>query len=235
MGPGRIGQKLGRDVLRAQLIAVGGVILALSVGAGPALAQPSGSSAGQVARWSGYWSGGSERVREVQRDLRSLRYRPGPVDGLFGPRTERAVVRFQSRERLRADGIVGSRTLRRLRGQTRDEHASRVVRRTRTAPPSSLRVTIPELPRAGRNGSGQPLDVVMVAFVGVLWLVTVFTGVGVRIVVERRWRARRRPAVGAVAAATGGPAGAAGSALGHRRAAVREGPVAPSSRDGGSR
>jgi len=32
------------------------------------------------------------------------------VDGLFGPRTEAAVLRFQERARLKVDGIVGSRT-----------------------------------------------------------------------------------------------------------------------------
>lgn len=31
-------------------------------------------------------------------------------DGVFGPKTERAVIRFQKNHRLRADGIVGART-----------------------------------------------------------------------------------------------------------------------------
>jgi glycosyltransferase XagB len=73
-------------------------------------------SAGPVAFWSGYSQpGGSLRVREVQRALRELDYRPGPVDGLFGPLTERAVIRFQRAEALEPDGIVGPHTLRRLR------------------------------------------------------------------------------------------------------------------------
>jgi glycosyltransferase XagB len=69
-----------------------------------------------VAFWSGYSQpAGSLRVREVQRALRALDYRPGPVDGLFGPLTERAVIRFQRAEALEPDGIVGPHTLRRLR------------------------------------------------------------------------------------------------------------------------
>ena len=53
-------------------------------------------SAGPVARGTGYTrAGGSRRVREVQRRLRSLGYHPGRVDGLYGPRTERAARRFQ--------------------------------------------------------------------------------------------------------------------------------------------
>ena len=78
-------------------------------------ARRAGWSAGPVERWTGYSrSGGSLRVREVQRMLRRQDFRPGPVDGLFGPRTERAVVRFQRAEALPQDGIVGPRTLRRL-------------------------------------------------------------------------------------------------------------------------
>ena len=73
-------------------------------------------STGPVAFWSGYSQrGGSLKVREVQRTLRALDYRPGLIDGLFGPLTERAVLRFQRAEGLESDGIVGPHTLRRLR------------------------------------------------------------------------------------------------------------------------
>jgi cellulose synthase/poly-beta-1,6-N-acetylglucosamine synthase-like glycosyltransferase/peptidoglycan hydrolase-like protein with peptidoglycan-binding domain len=58
---------------------------------------------------------GSDRVREIQRTLRRLGYAPGPVDGLFGPRTEHAVLGFQRAHALQPDGIVGPRTLRALR------------------------------------------------------------------------------------------------------------------------
>ena len=86
-------------------------------------------SAGPVARGTGYArAGGSRRVREVQRRLRSLGYHPGPVDGLYGPRTERAARRFQEARRLRADAVVGPRTLLALR--TRDD-----ARRPAATPP----------------------------------------------------------------------------------------------------
>jgi DNA invertase Pin-like site-specific DNA recombinase/peptidoglycan hydrolase-like protein with peptidoglycan-binding domain len=55
-------------------------------------------------------AGGSDRVRALQGALRSLGWRPGPVDGLFGPRTESAVMRLQQAAGLRADGIVGPQT-----------------------------------------------------------------------------------------------------------------------------
>jgi peptidoglycan hydrolase-like protein with peptidoglycan-binding domain len=70
-------------------------------------------SAGPVAWGSGYWRpNGSRRVRDVQRRLRALGFATGPVDGLFGPRTDRAVRRFQREAGLEADGIAGPRTLR---------------------------------------------------------------------------------------------------------------------------
>jgi glycosyltransferase XagB len=74
--------------------------------------------AGPVSRGTGFRKGGSERVREVQVTLRRLRYAPGPIDGLFGPRTEHAVLRFQHSHDLRPDGIVGPRTLRGLRHES---------------------------------------------------------------------------------------------------------------------
>lgn len=53
---------------------------------------------------------GASAVREVQRTLRGLGWQPGPVDGLYGPRTASAVTRFQSASRIGVDGIVGPQT-----------------------------------------------------------------------------------------------------------------------------
>src|SRR2546423_338271 len=36
--------------------------------------------------------------------------RPGPVDGLFGPRTQAALVRFQHQSKVPANGVVTERT-----------------------------------------------------------------------------------------------------------------------------
>ena len=65
------------------------------------------TSAGRLALGAGYWvSGGSKPVRVLQLRLRRTGFRPGPIDGLFGPRTEGAVLRFQVAHGLAADGIV---------------------------------------------------------------------------------------------------------------------------------
>src|ERR1700742_3159784 len=54
-------------------------------------ASPVGGDAGAVARGAGYTRPeGSDRVRDLQRRLTRLGYRPGPIDGRFGPRTEAA-------------------------------------------------------------------------------------------------------------------------------------------------
>jgi peptidoglycan hydrolase-like protein with peptidoglycan-binding domain len=48
-------------------------------------------------------------VTGVQRALRRAGYRI-PIDGRFGPATETALMRFQRKHSLRADGVVGPRT-----------------------------------------------------------------------------------------------------------------------------
>lgn len=56
---------------------------------------------------------GSEVV-EIQKQLASLNYSIGSVDGVFGPATEQAVKEFQAARGLSVDGIVGEATYRSL-------------------------------------------------------------------------------------------------------------------------
>jgi peptidoglycan hydrolase-like protein with peptidoglycan-binding domain/Flp pilus assembly protein TadD len=65
----------------------------------------------------GHALGGSRLVRELQRLLRRTGDRPGPIDGAYGPLTERAVRRFQADRGLRVDGIAGANTLAALVGR----------------------------------------------------------------------------------------------------------------------
>jgi peptidoglycan hydrolase-like protein with peptidoglycan-binding domain len=52
-----------------------------------------------------------DSVSKLQKDLRELGYFNGRVDGYFGLDTQQAVIKFQQASRLRADGIVGSKTI----------------------------------------------------------------------------------------------------------------------------
>lgn len=55
-----------------------------------------------------------EAVKRAQGNLNARGYEQGRVDGLFGPKTHRAVTWYQSDRGLTADGIVGPRTWARL-------------------------------------------------------------------------------------------------------------------------
>ena len=78
---------------------------------GPLTTAALAREAATIAPGAGYGRPhGSERVRALQRRLRRAGERPGPLDGLFGPRTEAAVRRLQATNGLAVDGIVGRAT-----------------------------------------------------------------------------------------------------------------------------
>ncbi|NLM03763.1 MAG: LysM peptidoglycan-binding domain-containing protein [Clostridiales bacterium] len=54
-------------------------------------------------------SRGQDVIR-LQRLLRDAGFNPGPIDGIFGSQTHRAVVEFQRSQHLVPDGVVGIRT-----------------------------------------------------------------------------------------------------------------------------
>ena len=56
------------------------------------------------------WGSRGEQVSKVQRKLRQWGYYDGAVDGVFGQETYDAVVRFQRKNGLTADGVIGSAT-----------------------------------------------------------------------------------------------------------------------------
>jgi peptidoglycan hydrolase-like protein with peptidoglycan-binding domain len=78
-----------------------------------------GWEAGPVALGTGtHRPSGSNRVREVQRRLGALGYRPGPVDGIFGVRTRAAVAWFQVKHGFRVDGRASLAVVAHLRHRT---------------------------------------------------------------------------------------------------------------------
>jgi len=65
----------------------------------------------QEAHAAVYWGSRGEQVRQVQQKLRQWGYFDGAVDGIFGQETYDAVVRFQRKNGLTADGVAGTQTL----------------------------------------------------------------------------------------------------------------------------
>ena len=93
---------------------------------------PEGGRVELLARGAGYTDHHqNKRVKGLQRSLRRLGQRPGPVDGLFGPLTEGAVRRFQQGARVPVDGIVGPRTRRALSSASQRQVARRVEAKRR--------------------------------------------------------------------------------------------------------
>jgi len=58
-----------------------------------------------------YWGMRGQQVRQVQQKLRQWGYFDGEVDGVFGQETYDAVIRFQKKNGLKADGVAGAQTL----------------------------------------------------------------------------------------------------------------------------
>jgi peptidoglycan hydrolase-like protein with peptidoglycan-binding domain len=96
-------------VVRLRLLLAGAVVVCLLAQAPAAHAVSSDTAALQVA-------------------LKALRLYSGPIDGLAGSGTRRAVRRFQRRRRLPVDGVAGPRTRRALGRRGRPSLGARAMR-----------------------------------------------------------------------------------------------------------
>src|SRR4051794_38509689 len=112
------------------LIAAGILLSALPSAADAAELNVSSLATAPLAKGAGYERpNGTHQVRVLQRQLRRLGHRPGPIDGLFGPLTDGAVRRFQRHAGLRADGLVGPRTATHLAHNVAAAHRRALERR----------------------------------------------------------------------------------------------------------
>jgi peptidoglycan hydrolase-like protein with peptidoglycan-binding domain len=111
------------------------------------------STAGLLARGAGYGStGGSKLVRGLQGRLSKLGHKPGPIDGLLGPVTEGAILRFQQARGLTVDGVVGPQTKAKLVG-LRAERPGRASKPRAKRPPAD---TPEPRPSPGPSPSASP-------------------------------------------------------------------------------
>ena len=99
--------KVKRKRLLALVLAA--VLIAAAVAAAGAASYRRGSSGATVT--------------QIQQKLRAWGYYDGAVDGVYGSRTEKAVVYFQKSNGLTADGVVGSETLKALGIAESGDHA----------------------------------------------------------------------------------------------------------------
>lgn len=59
-----------------------------------------------------YWP--SNLVRSIQRRLKGLGFDPGPIDGIYGPKTKESIIEFQRSKNLEVDGKISKRLIREL-------------------------------------------------------------------------------------------------------------------------
>jgi len=116
------------------------------------------------------------------------------VDGRFGPRTEQAVRRFQLQQRLAVDGLVGPRTLARLRLRPHPHAATPDVVRAPArvaAPPAFAAPRVPQRP-AGLPPARAPKDAIRLVVIALAGL-----GLAAGVRSYRRASTRLAPRVGA--------------------------------------
>ena len=111
----RPGMRAGLGALVAALVLLAGTGTCVASGASQGVSPAKMAGTTPLDLGSGF---GAERealrVKTLQRSLRRLGWAPGPIDGLFGPRTEAAVLGFQAARGLAADGVAGPATWRTL-------------------------------------------------------------------------------------------------------------------------
>ena len=101
-----------------KILAIGALTLALTVGATAGIVvagtrtQDVADTAQTAILEAAVLRQGSKggEVKEVQRRLKQWGYYSGAVDGIFGAGTKKAVIAFQKKNGLTADGIVGKAT-----------------------------------------------------------------------------------------------------------------------------
>src|SRR3954453_14524240 len=102
---------------------------------------------------------GSPRVRSLQTKLHKHGLRPGPVDGLFGPRTEAAVDRLQRHNDVPATGAVNARTLRALAHPQPQAHEQPASTQPNPTPKPKPRTAVPVASTTGDSGSDMSLPI----------------------------------------------------------------------------
>ena len=104
-----------KTALLAGMILATALPIAVASGCNKGMQQNNGTAVEESLRVAVLKQGskGSE-VREMQRRLKLWGYYKGSVDGVFGAGTKSAVIAFQKKNGLKADGVVGKETYKAL-------------------------------------------------------------------------------------------------------------------------
>ena len=118
---------------------------------GPQTRRVLNAEAPPLAPGAGYGQpGGSPQVRDVQRRLRALGQRPGPIDGRSGPRTQAAIERFQRTAGIHPSGELSLATAAALARTGPDKPSQQAQSPASPAADSGAN------DRAGRTDGGRP-------------------------------------------------------------------------------
>src|SRR5665809_91272 len=100
----RLVLRAGLGALTALVVLLAGTGTCVASGVAEPVRLAAMAQAAPLAEGAGYGATAqANRVRVLQRALGELGWAPGRVDGLFGPRTEAAVLRFQAATGLAVD------------------------------------------------------------------------------------------------------------------------------------
>lgn len=100
-------------------------------------------------------------VRELQIALRGLGFNPGKVDGIFGPKTDRAVKEFQRSVDLLVDGVVGFSTINELKKFSQDDSSENIKfpsREIKKPFPKAFKVVLDFIPSSKQTSNREPAD-----------------------------------------------------------------------------
>ena len=164
---------------RTPITALGAlVVLAVVALMVPSHANAATSPSRVLKQGSGMVAKPSVQVERVQRALVRRGYSVGAsgVDGRFGPRTTRAVRRFQAARDLRVDGVVGPRTRAALRrgavsAPAKTHGAHRVTAPKVSQPPSIVtpKPLVTSAPRTSAAAQGRPVQAPIELDAGGAW------------------------------------------------------------------
>ena len=189
-------------------------VAVLTTAAAPAPASAATKQAPLLAQGAGMGEKPSAAVRHVQRVLKGRGYslgRPG-VDGRFGPITDAAVRNLQADSGLIADGIVGPKTRKVVRGIERGSQQSdgaRTTQRKKQAKPDTAKPQTTAIPKpqdqpspnmaatSKDDGNGNAAGWILA-----ILLAGALAAICARLVAMTRQRAGRRPDGAAAAGIT---------------------------------